>query len=90
MVEGFNILEAELQKTQEKLAIAETANRPDHRGCDARISQLTDELAVCKDELRQSNMVCDPGFSDAQLERFIEEHNAFGIDFGIRYMPDVP
>jgi hypothetical protein len=57
VVEGFKILEAELQQAHKSLAAAQAENRPSHDGCKSKIENLTNELATCKQDLAKSQMV---------------------------------
>lgn len=59
VVEGFSILEAELQQTQEMLAAAEAANRSNHDECKSEIKNLSDDLANCKKALRRYKKACN-------------------------------
>lgn len=59
VVEGFKILESELQQTQDRLAAAEAANRLGHDSRISEIGSLKAELADCKEALERSEMVRD-------------------------------
>lgn len=91
VVEGFKILESELQQTQDRLAAAEAANRLDHDSRISEIGSLKAELADCKEALERSEMVRDcVAFEHRWPKCFPEGRQFIRANPGGCNLPDLP